>query len=269
MIRTVEASWLRDRLSGDRLGEPGLTLIDPRSRMRYLSGHPPTAISVPARAAFGPDGRLRGDDDLAEWLGSLGVAAEGTAVVYADADGQPGALLAWILAYLGHPDVVFVGTRFERWREEGGQLSYRPAAATPATFMAKPVPELRAGGIEILNRSGPGVPDIQLIDTRTAEEFSGDQTLGEDPPGHIPGAGNLPHRSFLGDGASLLASPEELTGRLVGLGAGLTTETIVYCRSGIRASVAWLALHLAGAPVRLYDGSFLDWSSRPGAPIER
>ncbi|MGH9023405.1 MAG: sulfurtransferase, partial [Acidimicrobiia bacterium] len=246
MIRTVEASWLRDRL-----GEPGLTLIDPRSRMRYLSGHPPTAISVPARAAFGADGRLRDDDDLAGWLGGLGVAAEGTAVLYADADGQPGALLAWILAYLGHPDVVFLSTRFERWREEGGQLSYRPLTATPVTFMAKPVPELRAGAADILNWASE-TADLQLIDTRTEEEFSGDKTLGEDPPGHIPGAGNLPHRSFLGDGASLLASPEELTGRLKDLGADLITETIVYCRSGIRASVAWLALRLAGAPVRLY-----------------
>lgn len=258
MIRTVEASWLRDRL-----GEPGLTLIDPRSRMRYLSGHPPTAISVPARAAFAPDGRLRSDDELAEWLGHLGVASEGTAVLYADADGQPGALLAWILAYLGHPDVAFVATRFERWRHEGGELSYRPVMATPASFIGKAVPELRAIWSDVADREATA-----LLDTRTAEEFSGQKTQGEDPPGRIPGARNLPHRSFLGAGAALLASPEELTPRLGEVGADLSTDTIAYCRSGIRASVAWLALHLAGAPVRLYDGSFLDWSTRAGSPIE-
>lgn len=264
MIRTVEGSWLRDQLGGDRLREPGLTLIDPRSRMRYLSGHPPTAISVPARAAFAPDGRLRGDDALAEWLGGLGVSAEGTAVVYADADGQPGALLAWILAYLGHPDVAFVATRFERWRQEGGELSYRPALATPAGFIAKAVPELRASWADVADRDGT----TALFDTRTAEEFSGEKTQGEDPPGRIPGAKNLPHRSFLGDGAALLGSPEELAVRLAEFGADLSTDTITYCRSGIRASVAWLALHLAGAPVRLYDGSFLDWSTQAGSPIE-
>ncbi|MHB8619365.1 MAG: sulfurtransferase [Chloroflexota bacterium] len=257
MIRGVDASWLRDRLD-----EPGLTVIDPRSRMRYLSGHAPRALSVPVQETFAEHGRLVSDDELVSWLGRRGVAAEGTAVVYADADGQPGAMLAWILEYLGHPDVRFVTTRFERWRDEGGELVYRPMVATPTTFEAKPKRELRATW-EVVE-SGR----VRLLDTRTPEEFSGERVMGDEPPGHIPGALNLPWLSFQAEDDNLFLAPTEVAARLREAGATPGLEVVVYCRSGQRAAVAWLAIHLAGAPVRLYDGSFLDWSSRRDLPIE-
>jgi len=47
------------------LGEDGLTVIDPRSRMRYLSGHVSRALSVPTQDAFAADGRLSSDEELA------------------------------------------------------------------------------------------------------------------------------------------------------------------------------------------------------------
>jgi thiosulfate/3-mercaptopyruvate sulfurtransferase len=188
------------------------------------------------------------------------VAAEGTAVVYADADGQSGAMLAWILAYLGHPDVRFLTTRFEHWDDEGGELFYRSAEPAPTIFVAKPKPEFRA--TREVAASG-----VRLLDTRTAEEFSGEKVVGDDPPGHIPGAASLSHQCFLGDGHDLLASKEELAARLADVDLDLDEPIVAYCRSGLRASVAWLALHLAGAPVTLYDGSFLDWTSQADAVI--
>ena len=251
MIRGVDASWLRDRL-----GEHGLTVIDPRSRMRYLSGHVSRALSVPVQDAFAADGRLSSDEELASWLARCGVAAEGTAVLYADADGQPGAMLAWVLAYLGHPDVRFLTTRFERWVDEGGELFYRPVEPAPTTFVANPKPRFRA------NRDAAASDSVRLLDTRTPEEFSGEKVVGDDPPGHIPGAANLAHQAFLGDGHDLLASKEEVAARLAEVDLDLDEPIVAYCRSGLRASVAWLALHLAGAPVALYDGSFLDWTSQ-------
>jgi thiosulfate/3-mercaptopyruvate sulfurtransferase len=48
-------------------------------------------------------------------------------------------------------------------------------------------------------------------------------------------------------------------------------EIIVYCRLGHRASFAWFALTcLLGYPkVRLYDGSWTEWGSIVGVPIEK
>jgi thiosulfate/3-mercaptopyruvate sulfurtransferase len=256
VIRGVDASWLQDRL-----GEDGLTVFDPRSRIRYLSGHVSGALSVPTQDAFAADGRLLSDDELASWLGHCGVATEGTVVLYADADGQSGAMLAWILAYLGHPDVRVLTTRFEHWDDEGGELFYRSAATAPTIFVAKPKPEFRA------TRAVAASGRVRLLDTRTPEEFTGEKVIGDDPPGHIPGATNLSHQSFLGDGHDLLASKEEIAARLADVDLDLDEPIVTYCRSGLRASVAWLALHLAGAPVTLYDGSFLDWTREADAVV--
>jgi thiosulfate/3-mercaptopyruvate sulfurtransferase len=258
VIQVVETGWLLDRL-----GKPGVTVVDPRTRMRYLSGHAPGATWAPVRTAFGTDGRLLGDDALVGWLGRCGIDASGTVVVYADADGQAGAMVAWILEYLGHPDVRFLRTRFERWRDEGGELAYRPGVVTPTDFTASTRPEVRARRDDVAGSSGP------LLDTRSPEEFSGERVIGEDAPGHIPGAVNLSYDSFLAGGDNLLADREELTARLAAVDVDLDSPTIVYCRSGIRSAVAWLALHLAGAPVTLYDGSLLDWASDPESPLER
>jgi DNA-binding NtrC family response regulator len=47
-------------------------------------------------------------------------------------------------------------------------------------------------------------------------------------------------------------------------------EIVVYCRTGVRASHDYFVLRLLGYPrVRLYDGSFLEWSADPTLPVAR
>ena len=48
-------------------------------------------------------------------------------------------------------------------------------------------------------------------------------------------------------------------------------RTVYYCRIGERSSHTWFVLHeLLGYPkVRNYDGSWTEWGSLIGAPIER
>ncbi len=45
------------------------------------------------------------------------------------------------------------------------------------------------------------------------------------------------------------------------------SAVIAYCRSGIRASVGYLALKHLDYDVKLYDGSYLEWMNR-GMPVE-
>jgi thiosulfate/3-mercaptopyruvate sulfurtransferase len=259
VVHLAKSGWLQDRR-----GAPEITLVDPRSRNRYLSGHIPKALSVPITGAFGPDGRLLADDALADWLGRSGVSTEGTVVVYGDSDGQSAAMLAWVLEYLGHPDVAILPTRFERWKDLGGEVSYRPVVATPTTFTARPRSELRA------TWEDAATPGSQcLLDARSQEEYRGDKVVAHDQPGHIPGALNLPWLAFVGEDAELLVDSTQVVSRLRSAGVETSKGTVVYGRSGcMRASVAWLAIQLAGSQARLYDGSFLDWSQRGGLPIE-
>jgi thiosulfate/3-mercaptopyruvate sulfurtransferase len=230
--------------------------------MRYLSGHVPHAISVPVLKAFGTDGRLMPDGALADWLGSKGVARRGMVALYDDRDGQCAGMLAWILAYLGHPHVAVLSTRFERWGEHGGELSYRPVEPPPMSFTADAQPSLRATWSDVADRAGRC-----LLDTRSANEYRGDEVVADDPPGHIPGAINLPWLSLQGE-RDLVLRAADIQERLREAGAGDGQEAVVYCRSGPRAAVAWLAMHLAGVTVRLYDGSLLDWVSRSDLPLD-
>lgn len=115
-----------------------------------------------------------------------------------------------------------------------------------------------------------GQPRFALLDARPPAEFSG-ETPGADieRPGHIPGARNLfwatlvhstddPH---LKDQAELRRLFQE-----AGVGPGDTI--IAYCRTGGQAGFLYTVARHLGYDVRLYDGSFVDWS-RTDYPVER
>ena len=97
----------------ERLGQHEFTLIDARRPMKYLSGHLPGAINIPAYKAFGPEGRLLGPESLADLIGNAGLGDDSMAVIYDSPEGQNAAMLAWILEYLGHADIRVVEAFFE------------------------------------------------------------------------------------------------------------------------------------------------------------
>jgi thiosulfate/3-mercaptopyruvate sulfurtransferase len=229
--------------------------------MRYLSGHLPGAINAPATGALDERGRLRADDDLASWLASSGVGTDLPVVLYDGYDGQLGSLMAWVLEYLGHPDVRFLRTSFEAWKGSGRPVKYRPVEGKPATFAPRLRPAVRAGRPDVAGATGT------LLDVRSEAEYTG-EAPGDLPPGHIPGAVSVPWLEFVGKEGNLFVSRREALSLLRDSGVNPEDDIITYCRTGPRAAVAWLALLHAGLQVRLYDGSFMDWTSEADAPVE-
>ena len=97
--------------------------------------------------------------------------------------------------------------------------------------------------------------DLILLDTRTPGEFA---------QGHLPGAICWDWMNgVLLQGWEMTRPAAELRSELGLLGITPDKEIITYCRSGARAAHTYVLLRSLGYPrVRLYDGSWLEWSSR-------
>ncbi len=256
MATLVSADWV-----SERIGDPAYLIIDPRSAMRYLMGHLRTAVSVPFKKLQGPDGRLAPPEQLAGVFGGAGLADDTVPVLYDHQDGRNAAMAAWVLEFLGRDDVHIMDLLYESWKEQGREALYRPVAMESKSFTPRLDPSIRAEITDVANPSG-----VTLLDTRSLEEFRGEAEM-DDRPGHIPGAVHLPHSQLAGQDGRLLLDKSLLDKRLAAAGITPGDPVIAYCRSGVRASLAYLAMRQAGYHVRLYDGSYSEWMEG-GHPVE-
>ena len=256
MTAFVSPDWVAARIS-----QPNCLIIDPRSAMRYLMGHLPGAVSVPFKKLQGPDGRLAPPEQLAAAFGAAGLGDHITPILYDHQDGRNAAMAAWVLEYLGRSDVHIMNLRYEAWKEQGREVLYRPVPVSAQTFTSRLNASVRA---TLADAARPA--PAKLLDTRSAAEFNGAAEM-DHRPGHIPGAVNLEHTAMAAAGNHLLIDPGLLRQRLAACGITPADPVIAYCRSGVRAALAYIAMRQAGYAVRLYDGSYAEWmdSDRPVA----
>jgi thiosulfate/3-mercaptopyruvate sulfurtransferase len=257
MAKLVSIDWVADRLRQDEC-----LLVDARRPMKYLSGHLPGAINVPAYKAFGPDGQLLKPHELAEQLSLAGLGDNSSPLIYDSPEGQSGAMLAWILEYLGRNDVCLLESFFEAWKASGREVLYKPVVRPGQSFTVRLNPSVRAilADVQLAHR-------FKLLDFRSLEEYNGTTTLGEDKHGHIPGAVNVAWRDLGFPPEQILRPTEQLVQIADHAGVKRDDKIIAYCRSGPRAALGYLALRQLGLDVRLFDGSFAQWS-QAGLPVE-
>jgi thiosulfate/3-mercaptopyruvate sulfurtransferase len=192
---------------------------------------------------------------FSELMEELGISAGDAVVAYDDQWGLAAARLVWALHYYGHTVAGVLDGGWDRWVDEG-----RPAAdGTPrparGSFRAAPDHDL---GVEIdWLRANVGKPEPVLVDTRTPAEYE---------QGHVPGARSWDWFNAVPPGSwDATRNPDELRAEWAAMGIEAGKEIVVYCRSGMRAAHTWVVLRHAGFPrVRLYDGSWQEWSTSTG-----
>jgi len=123
-----------------------------------------------------------------------------------------------------------------------------------------------------------GRPGRALVDVRSPEEYRGEKMAPDhlpqeaaQRPGHIPGAVNIPWAKAVDGTTGKFLSNDDLRGLYGGQGVEPGQDVVAYCRIGERSAHTWFVLHeLLGYPnVRNYDGSWTEWGSLVGVPIER
>lgn len=254
LFEFVSAEWVEEHLDS-----PEVLLLDPRSPVRYMAGHPKNAVNAPVTKARDAQGNLLLPEELGRWLGAAGLDESRTPVIYDNADGRNAAFLAWILIYLGRTDVRVMETLWEEWVASGREAFYKPVGPAPREFYVRVRPEFRSKLEDV------PAPGAKLMDMRAAEEFSGKMDT-EGRPGHIPGAVHLSWQEIACSGR-MLAPKEKIAELFAARGIGAEEHVIAYCRTGVRAALGFLALAQLGRSVSLYDGSYAEWA-KSGLPVE-
>ena len=160
-------------------------------------------------------------------------------------------------------------------RAKGSPVTTEVPKPAPASFAI--VPEAADILIDAKTMlAAVGKPGIALLDVRDVDEWIGESSspYGKDfcpRKGRIPGAVWLEWYRMMkptGEGPRF-KSKDEILAECATVGISQNTPVYLYCFKGARASNTFLALKNAGVKdVRMYFGSWNEWSRDPALPIE-
>jgi thiosulfate/3-mercaptopyruvate sulfurtransferase len=270
----VETEWLAGNLSraGMRLVEVD---VDPTV---YEKGHIEGAVGWNWKRDLQDQvsRNIAPKEALEELLGRSGITPETTIVLYGDNNNWFAAYAYWALKYYGHDRVQLVDGGRVKWEKEGRPYTTEVPTyqATQYRFHASPNEKIRAYRDHVLAEIGKA----GLVDVRSPKEYSGELLAPENLPqegaqrgGHIPTAVSIPWGTAVNPENGAFKSLDELKEIYGGRGITANKEVIAYCRIGERSAHTWFVLReLLGYPdVKNYDGSWTEWGSLIGVPIER
>ena len=268
----VDADWV-----AAHSGDPGVVLVEvDEDTAAYDRGHSPNAIKIdwkkdrqhPVRRDFI---NKAGFEAL---LSRDGVSNDDTVVLYGGTNNWFAAYAYWYFRLYGHDKVKLLDGGRKKWELDSREMvsdgPQRPATTYKASEQDA---SIRAFRDEVLASIGK----VNLVDVRSPDEFSGKLLAPAHLPqeqaqrgGHIPTAKNIPWSKAANDDGTF-KSDDELSALYRNEGVDFSRDTIAYCRIGERSAHTWFVVHeLLGQPhVKNYDGSWTEYGSMVGVPIEK
>ena len=267
----VDADWVEAHLD-----DPKIVLVEvDEDTAAYDKNHLKGAVRLdwkkdlqdPVRRDF------VGKDQFEALLSERGIGNDDTVVLYGGNNNWFAAYAYWYFKLYGHGDVRLLDGGRKKWELDSRELVDEVAQRPATTYTAKDQDRsIRAFRDEVEAAIG----QKNLVDVRSPDEFAGrllaPAHLPQEQsqrPGHIPTARNIPWSQSANDDGTF-KSDDELTKLYGDKGVDLSKDTIAYCRIGERSAHTWFVLHeILGQPnVKNYDGSWTEWGSLVGVPIE-
>ncbi|MCZ2811426.1 sulfurtransferase [Modestobacter sp. VKM Ac-2979] len=268
----VTADWAQEHL-----GDPGLVFVEvDEDTSAYDGGHLEGAVKLDWKTDLQDPLRrdFVGREAFEALLSSRGIGNDDTVVLYGGNNNWFAAYAYWYFKLYGHRDVKLIDGGRKKWELDGRPLS-KDAVERPATTYRASEPDLsiRAFRDEVVSSIG----NKNIIDVRSPDEFSGKILAPAHLPqeqaqkgGHVPTAMNIPWSKAANEDGTF-KSDEDLAKLYAEQGYDETKPTIAYCRIGERSSHTWFVLRelLGKSDVKNYDGSWVEYGSLVGVPIEK
>jgi thiosulfate/3-mercaptopyruvate sulfurtransferase len=268
----VDADWVEAHLD-----DPSVVLVEvDEDTSAYDRGHIQGAVRLDWKTEL--QDQVRRDfvdkQQFEQLLSAKGIGNDDTVVLYGGNNNWFAAYAYWYFKLYGHRDVKLMDGGRKKWELDGRELTEEvPQRQTTSYTAQEQDRSIRAFRDEVVDAIGAK----NLVDVRSPDEFSGKLLAPAHLPqeqsqraGHIPTAINIPWSKLANDDGTF-KSDDEI--RRIYADAGLDTSkpTIAYCRIGERSSHSWFALRelLGEQDVKNYDGSWTEYGSLVGVPVEK
>ena len=252
-----------------RLDDDNIVVLDVRRGERYANGH------IPGARNFSVYGINTYDSDPAPlasftkmWafqITGAGIRREDCIVVCSEFTDESAARAFWFLEYLGHERVAVLDGGVRAWEAAGHPLTQDATAPKASPYPYDAVGSVCAAWSDVA--AAIEDPATVILDTRSDEEWYGEDARGTARAGAVPGAVHLEWVHNLDDKGCML-DERTLRERYASVGITTGTPVIAYCNTGYRSAHAYLALRLLGhRNVRNYVASWQEWGNRMECPV--
>ena len=269
----VDATWARQHID-----DPNVRFVEVDvDTDAYRESHIPGAVgwNWTSQLSDGVRRDVASREDFTALLRDSGIGPATTIVLYGDNNNWFAAWAYWQLKLFGWDDVRLLDGGRKHWLANDLPLTTEvPAYASTDVELPEPDFGERAFRDDVLRHVAAGGA---LVDVRSPAEFSGELLApaalpqeGAQRAGHVPGAANVPWATAVRDDGTF-KSDEELRELYAAKGITPDRDVIAYCRIGERSSHTWFVLRelLGFERVRNYDGSWTEYGSLVGVPIEK
>ncbi len=272
-VKWVSTEWLKEHLEDEKL-----MILDTQPDIHdYITEHIPGAVYLNQKLLRVPkEGRpgVYVDEKVIESIfRRVGLKPDMPVVVYTGTgdfrgwgDGLEQTMVAYTLARFGHDNVYVLDGGLDKWKEEDKQLTKQFPKIDESEFEVDVRDHYYVDMGEVKEMKDED--EVMLLDARPPDMYSGQSAWIK--AGHIPGAVNLPWKDLMSEDNSRLLKPiEEIEKILEDKEINEDKTIICSCGTGREATNEFILFKwlLQYPDVKIYEGSFTEWSSYPNNPV--